>query len=89
MNIGVKYCGGCNPTFSRRKLVEKIIDEFKDINFETIKENCSYYIVLIVCGCLSACVNCNHIISKHKIVITSENDYVKAIDTIKSLYNNL
>ena len=34
MLIGLKYCGGCNPNYERRRLVERARKEYPDVCFE-------------------------------------------------------
>jgi 4-hydroxybutyrate CoA-transferase len=84
MKIGIKYCGGCNPTFNRREFVEKLIDEFENVYIAPADEEKVYDIVLIVCGCLNACVSHTNLNGRHKVIVSSVNDYVSAKDAIES-----
>jgi hypothetical protein len=56
--IGVKYCGGCNPTIDRVKLVEEI-KKLLPPEFIFTKETSSkpWAIGILVCGCLTACAD--------------------------------
>jgi 4-hydroxybutyrate CoA-transferase len=74
MNIGIKYCGGCNPTFNRIKLVEKIIEKYKKQNFEAVKKDVLYDLLLVVNGCLSSCSDVSSLKFKEKILLNSEDD---------------
>lgn len=87
MRIGIKYCGGCNPRYDRTSFVEKLIDEYKSILFETAKDNVCYDVVIVICGCTSACVNHDKLIGLKKIIITDENDINKVKATIDELIN--
>jgi hypothetical protein len=82
MNIGIKYCGGCNSHFDRAKVLDKIIQYFKEDNFEYAKENNSYDIILVLNGCSRACADDSALNGKLKIYINYESDYKKAIDLI-------
>ncbi|WP_312831682.1 hypothetical protein [Sedimentibacter saalensis] len=84
MKIGIKYCGGCNPTFNRREFVEKLIDEFEDVYIEPADEKKAYDIVLIISGCLNSCVDHTHLYGKHKVIVSSVNDYISAKHVIES-----
>lgn len=77
MRIGIKYCGGCNPTYNRTEYVKKIINKYPEISFEPIKEGEQYDIILIVNGCLKACSN--HIILKcnNKFFLNNINDFAR------------
>jgi hypothetical protein len=57
LRIGVKYCGGCNPMYDRVALVERM-----ERTLEKKAEFVSYAqenldLVLVVCGCETACVD--------------------------------
>ncbi|HHZ01515.1 MAG TPA: hypothetical protein GX396_01065 [Tissierellia bacterium] len=81
MNIGIKYCGGCNSIFDRIEIVNKIKKIFKEENFEYAKEGDSYDIVLVVNGCTRACAD-HSALKGHKIFINSESDFQKAVNLI-------
>lgn len=85
MKIGIKYCGGCNPTFNRREIVEKLIDEFENVYVEPADKKKDYDILLIVSGCLNACVNHTHLNGRHRVSVSSVNDYSSAKDSIEKL----
>jgi len=87
MRIGIKYCGGCNPKYDRINFVKKLIDEYKSILFETARDNEYYNLVIIICGCTSACVNHDKLIGLKKIIVTDENDINKVKTTIDELIN--
>jgi fructose-1-phosphate kinase PfkB-like protein len=57
LRIGVKYCGGCNPTYDRVALVERmgraLEEEAEFVSYA--QENLD--LVLVVCGCETACVD--------------------------------
>lgn len=82
MNIGIKYCGGCNPHFNRKKVINKIIELFEDDNFEYAKKNNFYDIIIVMDGCSRACADHSSLRGKEKIFISQEADYKKAIDFI-------
>lgn len=70
MKIGIKYCGGCNPRFNRKETINKLDAYFEDIIFKPINESSWYDIVIVVCGCLTACVNKESINSNKIFEIT-------------------
>ncbi len=55
--IGIRFCGGCNPGYDRKKVTEKIAAAFPDIVFENVNAAGHYMAVLVVVGCPSACAN--------------------------------
>ena len=87
MNIGIKYCGGCNPHFDRSFIINRIMELFKDEKFEYAKENNSYDIILVVNGCSRACSDHSSLKGKEKIFINSEEDYLEVVDLIRKHKN--
>jgi len=54
LKIGVKFCGGCNPRYDRKAFLKKIEEAKAEYNFTYNLEE-EYDILLIICGCKSAC----------------------------------
>ncbi len=82
MKIGIKYCGGCNPSYNRTEVVKKIINRHLEICFEPVKEGEQYDAVLIVNGCLSACSNHKLLNCNNKIILNSIKDFEKLDDNL-------
>lgn len=55
--IGVRYCGGCNPRFDRVALVKRLASFFPQADFPPAAAGTAYDAVLVVCGCPSQCAN--------------------------------
>lgn len=55
--IGVRYCGGCNPRFDRVTVVKKLESLLTDYTFVSAQPGIPYPAVLVVCGCSSRCAN--------------------------------
>lgn len=54
VQIGIKYCGGCNPRYDRVREVASLIRQFPSFTFQyDTAVYCPIWIV--VCGCQSAC----------------------------------
>lgn len=75
MRIGIKYCGGCNPSFDRIKFVKLLEEEFIKDYFEIAAENVNYDEIIVICGCSRACAGFKHLICKQFIIVTKEKDY--------------
>ncbi|MGE4519653.1 MAG: hypothetical protein AB7E04_09115 [Desulfobacteraceae bacterium] len=54
---GLKYCGGCSSRFDRTALVSEIKERLRGKIEFVHYENPKAAIILVVCGCESACVN--------------------------------
>jgi len=82
MNIGIKYCGGCNPHFDRTNISNKIMRLFKDDKFEYANENSFYDIIIVINGCSRACSDHSLLNGNIKFFINSDADYKNAVDFI-------
>ncbi|MCB2296092.1 hypothetical protein LGK95_21825 [Clostridium algoriphilum] len=87
MKIGIKYCGGCNPTYDRTEVVSRLKKHLSEgDSVETIKQGIIYDIVVILCGCNRACANYDNLeVIYEKIFITSEYDSAKLFETIDKI----
>jgi len=57
LKIGLKYCGGCNPTYDRGAMAEKITRELdSEANFSTIIDD-NVDMVLSIQGCDVSCAD--------------------------------
>jgi len=87
MNIGIKYCGGCNPRYDRVDIVSRLKkDVGMDHSIEVAKQEVIYDIVIILCGCASACASHKNLQAKYeKVCITTEREYIKLINVIEKV----
>ncbi|MBU3092957.1 hypothetical protein K2F40_01650 [Clostridium sp. CM028] len=87
MKIGIKYCGGCNPTYDRPGVVSKLKKYIgKAHSIETAKHGIIYDVVVILCGCTSACASHQNLEAKYeKVYITCENDNRKLLNIIDKI----
>lgn len=75
ITVGVKYCGGCNPHYDRKKYVQKLIDEHRRWEFCDADENTVYDTLYIVCGCDRRCAAYKKYNAKKCIVVTDTGEY--------------
>lgn len=85
MKIGIKYCGGCNPAYDRKKLIQTLTNKYNDISIESTKDNKVYDLVLIVEGCSRACAEHKSIMCYHKLKINSVKDLKRAEEVIDGM----
>ena len=57
MDIGVKFCGGCNPSYNRTNALEIIKERLKSMNFIYADENTIFDAVIVINGCFSMCAD--------------------------------
>ncbi|KAA8680554.1 hypothetical protein LN736_10475 [Clostridium sp. WLY-B-L2] len=73
--MGIKYCGGCNSRYDRKKFLYNLKKSFR-YNFEVAQLDKVYDILIILCGCSSCCVNYSELKFKFKkILVRSEEDF--------------
>ncbi len=86
LEVGVKYCGGCNPGYDRIKLFKKIFDEIGEgFVFHTAEDNVTYDFLLIISGCPNSCPNSRSIKAKYGFFsLKSEKDYKKSIKIMRN-----
>lgn len=91
MNIGIKYCGGCNSRYNRAAAVRKVIDSFPQHTFIYATQGASLCdIWLIVCGCITACASTEGLTATKKIFkINSPQGFVEVVSFLKQPDNNL
>lgn len=87
MNIGIKYCGGCNPKYNRSVFVAGLAAKYKgEIKIEPIKEDIIYDIVIIMNGCSSVCIDISEMEHKGKIIsVASEEDFTLVYEEIDKI----
>ncbi|AWI03241.1 hypothetical protein [Clostridium drakei] len=88
MNIGVKYCGGCNAKYDRKKFLCLLKKEF-NYDFEIAKLDKIYDMIIVLCGCTSCCANHYELKFKfEKILVTGKDDYYM-VKKILNKYSNI
>lgn len=85
--VGIKYCGGCNPSYDRVGLVNRLSERYTDkIAIRAIANDVKYDAILVVCGCRNCCADHEHLTVKHvKTVIFNENQYLKTCEMLDKL----
>ena len=87
-NVGVRFCGGCNPLFDRMEAYQHIETLFKDrFDFMPYSENETHDIVLIVNGCQSECLlsenyNCD-------IFVVNNENYSTIVSDMEQLIHKI
>lgn len=87
MNVGFKYCGGCNPTYNRKDFLNNLMSKHRDVHFTIAEENIFYDIVLIINGCIRACASHEKLNGRIKLFVNSQ-DVFNKIEKFISNYKN-
>src|SRR4030042_19569 len=56
---GIKYCGGCNPSYERVEMIQQVESSLKDRFIFSVNDQQDLDIMVFVCGCPRACANKN------------------------------
>lgn len=84
--IGIKYCGGCNPTYERVKIVDRLQSRFKDQILFLRHDQKELDVRVLINGCQRSCAIGN---SNDKEIpcysIAGENDFEILIDWLTTL----
>lgn len=85
--VGVKYCGGCNPSYDRVGFVTRLSSRYADkILIETVESTVVYDAIIVVGGCKVCCANHKDLTATHlKIIVASENDYSNTCEKLDKL----
>ncbi|MEA4846265.1 MAG: hypothetical protein VB106_03420 [Clostridiaceae bacterium] len=87
IRIGLKYCGGCNPSYDRKAIAD-IIKMQPGITVMPYNENEIPDIVLIICGCTADCINTDKYRGRYGTVLINSpkqvDEVIKYISSVKS-----
>ncbi len=88
LQIGIKYCGGCQEYYDRIAGAKYIQAACRDTAvFSPARENTTYDLILVICGCTVLCPDYLHYASTHGVLIVcGPEDFETAIQKIKSLH---
>ena len=86
MRVRVKYCGGCNPRYDRKAVVERLRAAFPRVEFIERDEDEPYDHVIVLAGCHSSCAShadLNGTYGKTVVATAEESDALE--DALRSL----
>jgi len=92
MNICVKYCGGCNPRYDRKKVINNLKRDFQNVSIipQLDNDNATCDFALIISGCIRSCTNHKDIEGRYgKFVITDLKDYEILKLTLETILDKL
>ncbi len=82
--IGIKYCGGCNPTYERVEIIQGVRFQLRDHFLFTRYDEKDIDALIIVNGCPRACADqdLNHEVFHYSI--TGESDFETLINWLRA-----
>ncbi len=86
MRIGVKYCGGCNPSYERVEMIERVQFRFNDQFLFLRHDEPDIDVLVLMSGCHRSCAGKDLDTAKIPLYsVTGENDFDDLINWLKSL----
>lgn len=84
MKVGIKFCGGCNPRYDRRKALTELQNHFPGIEWVTDSAAiCDFW--LVACGCARECVDVSKLIASKKVLVLANTmDYRNAAEELET-----
>lgn len=80
MTVGVKFCGGCNPTYDRGEAFADLRKRFPNVVFETYDANKKYEKLLLICGCERVCLRFREEFSADELIIPGSKEDIERIE---------
>jgi 4-hydroxybutyrate CoA-transferase len=86
LKIGIKYCGGCNPSYERVEMIQHVQSLLEDRFIFSIHDQQDSDIMVLVSGCPRACANknSNHIEVPSRSIV-GESDFKSLVDWLEAL----
>jgi len=79
-NVGIRYCGGCNPSYERVEMIQEIQSLLGDRFIFSLHDQKDSDIMILVSGCPRACANRNSSdLEVPSRSIVAENDFESLI----------
>ena len=86
INIAVKFCGGCNPRYDRKKIYDNFLTMLsKHHNFTGVDQNKIYDILIVLRGCTGCNDEYLEVKATHRYFIHDEKEASDIILRIKNL----
>lgn len=75
MNVGIKYCGGCQSKYDRSQVLKYIIKKYPRHTYEFVKEKNYYDIVIVIYGCEIKCADISKLRTKWGYIYIDNNNF--------------
>lgn len=76
LKIGIKYCGGCSPSYDRIAAAEALREKLK-LRGELVQyDDPRAELVVVIMGCSTACAEINGVDSSKLVILKNEQDVI-------------
>lgn len=84
MRVRIKYCGGCNPRYDRKAVVERLRAEFPEDEFIEMGDEGPFDRVIVICGCSATCASHEDLYGlRGKTVLSTDEEYAALCESLR------
>ena len=76
MEIGIVFCGGCNPEYDRVLCKEEMMKLHPNLHFEPAIPQKAYQYLLVFCGCRTRCADLSRLTGT-PLYISAEDEFLQ------------
>lgn len=89
--VGIKYCGGCNPRFDRVAWVQRLQKSCPDVRLVPAgREDAPPFAYLVVCGCSARCADVSGLDAAcRRLVIACAEDFDAAQAFLRNIQKGI
>lgn len=81
LNVGVRFCGGCNSRYDRGEAFKDLESSLKDTaKFSHAEEGKEYDLLLVIGGCTNCCASYNQSQTKRGVLKMWELEQLSSIE---------
>ncbi|MCT4594111.1 MAG: hypothetical protein N4A57_07580 [Anaeromicrobium sp.] len=89
MKIGIKFCGGCNPRYDRKKVFGRMKVDLEGEQIDLAREDIIYDYIVVLGGCTNCCADYKKLkYSKGIVLFVDLKQYDGMIKKLKNNYEN-
>lgn len=87
MDVGVRYCGGCNPRYDRKAAVQALAAALPGLRLLEGDAALHTNILLIVCGCSTRCLTVPPCSAEKslQLYLLDHADFFSAVDKLSQM----
>lgn len=81
MEVGVRYCGGCNPRYDRVALARRLEAACPFARFSPARPGSDWDVLVVLCGCSACCAGVEGIGARlGRVIVSAPEDEGAAVE---------
>lgn len=81
MDIGIKYCGGCNSQYDRVRAVKQLQAALPQHHYAYVSSGVlTQDVWLVICGCPAGCASTEGLVARRHLFLVTNADDMKAVE---------